>query len=627
MDSTTIPVLLVTANVGSIFEDPTEMLKMWTEEFLSTVSKLDPKFIALHCQEVGGKNYELSMKHVEHFVKLLMASNELRLFDKIRVFLDEDYSSAEHFTALGNLYFVHHSLENILIWDFKNSVFLPVQGKEIHSGNIEAVITKEKAKFPQDFFPECKWSRKGFMRTRWSLNGSVVDLVNIHLFHDASNFIAMEKYPSVYCKNRRRALQHTLQRFHNDIYGRAPYILFGDFNFRPDTDGVVKKLTSGLKTTRIQNNKNNEYSKIQFSTEDSQLVLTVGKKEFNHLDHQTVFLNGMEWLKSFDKELEAFEDTLTEYPVTFCPSYPFEEKVSHPTSYMPTRCPGWCDRVLLSKQAEQLVAEDRKVDYGLMGVGACMGDHKPVYLRLDLKQNAGTLVCCDHAPFACLPEKCQCCHTFASVEINVIDMSDCKTNFSDASPIDAKLLHEPITREMLTHDPYTPESVDSHLHSPVPELTRAPGQEKEEEEEEARRGSVSPAQLKSRLEGVLRELDPPKAMKRSTSEKVVLAGSEGGFFRDRALSEVPKGVHAKLISTDSVGSLHRLQSHHSSSDEDWFEFEESETKCIDCSQEIVKEGVTDVAVYKGKVEKKKNKRKKKHCRLCDELKCCSCAIV
>nr|CAH7752280.1 unnamed protein product [Callosobruchus chinensis] len=32
------------------------------------------------------------------------------------------------------------------------------KGKEIHSGNIEAVVTKEKAKFPQDFFPELiKW--------------------------------------------------------------------------------------------------------------------------------------------------------------------------------------------------------------------------------------------------------------------------------------------------------------------------------------------------------------------------------------------------------------------------------------------------------------------------------------
>lgn len=83
-----------------------------------------------------------------------MSSEELRLFDKIRVFLDEDYSSAEHFTvskkqlikmikdiyfimykitnfffviihntyifqALGNFYFVHESLKNVLLWDFQ----------------------------------------------------------------------------------------------------------------------------------------------------------------------------------------------------------------------------------------------------------------------------------------------------------------------------------------------------------------------------------------------------------------------------------------------------------------------------------------------------------------------------
>lgn len=31
------------------------------------------------------------------------------------------------------------------------------------------------------------------MRTRWKLTGSSFDLINIHLFHDASNFTAMEE--------------------------------------------------------------------------------------------------------------------------------------------------------------------------------------------------------------------------------------------------------------------------------------------------------------------------------------------------------------------------------------------------------------------------------------------------
>ncbi|KAJ8917854.1 hypothetical protein NQ315_010767 [Exocentrus adspersus] len=624
MGSSTIPVLLVTANVGSIFEDPVEMLKVWTEEFLSTVSKLDPKFIALHCQEVGGKNYELSMKHVEHFVKLLMTSNELRLFDKIRVFLDEDYSSAENFTALGNLYFIHKSLDNILIWDFKDSQFLPVQGTEINSGNIEGVITKEKAKFPQDFFPECKWSRKGFMRTRWSLNGTVIDLVNIHLFHDASNFVAMEPYPSVYCKNRRRALQHTLQRFHDDAYETAPFFLFGDFNFRTDTDGVIKKLTDGLKSTRVQNNKNNESTKLQYTGEDSKLILTVGKKEFNHSDHQTIFLNPTsEWLKTFDKELEVFEDALTEYPVNFPPSYPFEEKLAKATSYMQTRCPAWCDRVLLSHTAKELVCDSHTVDYGLIGINTCMGDHKPVYLRVDLRANAGTIMCCDHAPYACLPDKCRCCRLFASIKINIVDMSDyitnSRTSYANIS-VDSKLLHEPITRDMLSHDPYTPESGDSPLHSPL----------SEKESTDARRDSVSPLQLKHRLESIIkRDLrKSPKLMTRSASENVQLGFMRDNFFRNRAMSEIPKNVRARLISSDSVNSLYRLQSHHSSSDEDWFEFEnESVTDCLKVCQENTG-SLGDVSRDKKQIRiVEDDKTPRKHCRLKfkthQKLNCCA----
>lgn len=81
-------------------------------------------------------------------------------------------------------------------------------------------------------------------------------------------------------------------------------------------------------------------------------------------------------LKSFDKELEAFENTLTEFPVMFPPSYPFEEKISQATNYMQTRCPGWCDRVLLSLTAKELISDEENVEYSLMGTHTCMGDHK-----------------------------------------------------------------------------------------------------------------------------------------------------------------------------------------------------------------------------------------------------------
>ncbi|KAF5273923.1 hypothetical protein FQA39_LY01038 [Lamprigera yunnana] len=401
-------------------------------------------------------------------------------------------------------------------------------------------------------------------------------MINIHLFHDASNFVAMEEFPSVYCKNRRRALEHTLQRFHNDSYGRAPYFLFGDFNFRTDTDGVIKKLTEGLTTTRIQNHKNGDFTKLQYTNDDSQLILTIGKKEFKHSDHQSLFLQNTDtWLKKFDKELEAFENYITEFEVKFPPSYPFEENISEGTRYMLTRCPSWCDRVLLSHAAKKLVIEEGPVEYGVIGSCTCMGDHKPVYLRIDLRGNAGTFTCCSHAPYDCLPVLCHCCQLFASVTINVTDMSDYLLNTRksfDNIAVDSNFLHEPITRDMLMHEPYTPESVESH----------SPGIEKMEYIEEPlkiERNSVSPQELKTKLEDILR-IENAKSrkflMKRSTSQYITKTTSQQNNFRERSMSELPIQISkARLKYDSSVTSTSRLNSHHSSSDEDWFEFDET----------------------------------------------------
>lgn len=56
--------------------------------------------------------------------------------------------------ALGNLYFIHSSLDDCLIWDFHEKNFVSAVGQDIYTGSIEDVPLKEKSKFPQDFFPE-----------------------------------------------------------------------------------------------------------------------------------------------------------------------------------------------------------------------------------------------------------------------------------------------------------------------------------------------------------------------------------------------------------------------------------------------------------------------------------------
>ncbi|XP_017139664.1 inositol polyphosphate-5-phosphatase A isoform X1 [Drosophila miranda] len=386
-------VLLVTANVGSLFEDPEGLLQTWLHEFLSKVSYIQPKFLALHLQEVGGKTYEKSMEHVQEFIRCLCDDSVMAAYLSVHAYLDEDFKSAEHFTALGNLYFAHIDIVSLKIWNFltHNWEEQIQKDKHIYCGNIETIATKEKSKFPQNYFPECKWSRKGFMRTRWEINGTVIDLVNIHLFHDASNLVACESFPSVYCKTRRRALVHTIERFHSDEKnGSVPYFLFGDFNFRCDTDGVVKELTKNLnryraEDTRIENNK------VHYRNSIGDTVLTIGKKEFSHVDHQLKFKE--DWLKKYDRELEPLKDTLDEYPINFFPTYPFEEDPHMPMDYMSTRCPAWCDRILMSPQIKEMVVID-EWKYGMIGESACMGDHKPIYLSVRLKANKGTCRSC-----------------------------------------------------------------------------------------------------------------------------------------------------------------------------------------------------------------------------------------
>lgn len=38
----------------------------------------------------------------------------------------------------------------------------------------------------------------------------------------------------------------------------------------------------------------------------------------------------------------------------FC-SYPYSEDYTKPTQYMNTRCPAWCDRILMSHNAQDIV--------------------------------------------------------------------------------------------------------------------------------------------------------------------------------------------------------------------------------------------------------------------------------
>ena len=103
-----------------------------------------------------------------------------------------------------------------------------------------------------------------------------------------------------------------------------------------------------------------------------------------------------EWRKwtPYDMEVSDLRDRLTEYPLAFPPTYPFVEDPNAGSSYMRTRCPAWCDRVLMSHQAKTLINDqddNSAITYDVIGKDVCMGDHKPVFLRCKLKLTSNNL--------------------------------------------------------------------------------------------------------------------------------------------------------------------------------------------------------------------------------------------
>ncbi|XP_043110824.1 inositol polyphosphate-5-phosphatase A-like [Puntigrus tetrazona] len=398
-------ILLVTANVGSLFEDPENLQKTWLREFCQTVQTHRPLFVALHCQEVGGKNYEASMTHVDSFIKELLSSDVMKDFNRARVYLDKNYKSQEQFTALGCCYFIHESLKNIQQFDFKAKKFRKLLGKEVCSDALPNTAMLEKEKFPQDYFPECKWSRKGFIRTRWALADCAFDLVNIHLFHDASNLVAWEKSPSVYSGTRQKALGFVLDRITDQRFERLPYFIFGDFNFRLDSKQVIESLCSKASMQTVRSTDTNEVDKLIFreSDNDRQVVLQLEKKSFNYINQDVFRENNGKLLLEFDRELSVFKERLNELDISFPPSYPYSEDSGQGKQYMNTRCPAWCDRILMSSTAKDLLVkpenEEKSITYDNIGPNVCMGDHKPVYLYFRLstgpgKPNANKHKCC-----------------------------------------------------------------------------------------------------------------------------------------------------------------------------------------------------------------------------------------
>lgn len=387
MDSK-VSLLLITANVGSLFEDVKHILPGWTQEVHQKIASLAPKFVALHFQEIGGKVPSFASERIDLITKNLLDSQVLADYSTVLGYFDQDYQNNEKFTALGALYLVHDSLKNIAMWNYSVCGFERIKkGRQIYTDKLDSLPTIEKLKYPQRFFPQMKWSRKGYLKTKWKIAGIVINLVNIHLFHDPSNLIAMEMSPSVYVENRKNAFEYVLKSFEADP---SPCFIFGDFNFRLDTHKVIKMLSQHYSLRRTC--KDGEDKPVQVLLVDKRnqekVHLLVENSKFELEDQQQFVENNGKKLLKFDRETRYFKKWVYEFPITFPPSYPFceESKVTN-ACYVGKRCPSWCDRVLLTHSAKEIIMDSDEAKYEINGLDTCMGDHKPISLYFHVAGN------------------------------------------------------------------------------------------------------------------------------------------------------------------------------------------------------------------------------------------------
>lgn len=473
----TVNTVLVTANVGSVFEDTKRLMPIWLNQFDIFLERTRPEFVALHCQEIGGKFASGQNEYVKTFSESIKEIGNKLGYTKMVAFFDEDFECEEKYTALGCIYLVHSSITDISMYNFKIKEFVPITESIIRYGSMDNAGIVEKQKFPLEYFPTNRWSRKGYLRTRWKIKQvekgqenmeiehaectrkereisgcdmssnkipTTFDLVNVHLFHDADNLTSLRTFPSLFAKCRERALKYTLDQINrkenttsiNDIFP-VPFFIFGDFNFRLNAKKAVDTLMNDIKQSKENSpsrrtNQNCDKNKSCYSVQDihsdgedlilykkqnlsEDIILSVGRKEFKlNKDQFNIF--GEQWKvwKNCDFETVSIKDFVVEYPLSFPPTYPFEENLDLGdigTQYMETRCPAWCDRILVSRLAERnllslhhnkssfhgdehdtesrsMLNLDEGIEYNVIGSDVCMGDHKPVYLKFSLKYGA-----------------------------------------------------------------------------------------------------------------------------------------------------------------------------------------------------------------------------------------------
>uniref|UniRef100_A0A5K3FP88 inositol-polyphosphate 5-phosphatase n=1 Tax=Mesocestoides corti TaxID=53468 RepID=A0A5K3FP88_MESCO len=189
-------------------------------------------------------------------------------------------------------------------------------------------------------------SLKGALRSRWLFFGKyALDLLNVHLINEKDNISSIRRFPTTTLEARKRNLAMELLR-----------------------ECKIDKYVDDAKV-------------VIRDTKEDVTLLSVGRKFFHlGLLLKQHFMQNLETIRQFDEEPFAFSSDLHELPVMFPPTYPFDDLTNE---FSGSRCPAWCDRIFLSKSAMALLPIETS-EYNSIRCEVSTGDHKPVYLRLDL---------------------------------------------------------------------------------------------------------------------------------------------------------------------------------------------------------------------------------------------------
>lgn len=419
--------VLVTANVGSIFE-VAELMPGWVAAVSKAIVKQGPvRVVAVHFQEVGGKAMGTSVPEIKRLLKLLKASPGFKGLSRVAGYMDTDADNKTGFTALGALFFVSAAILSVERWNFSSQRFVklkPSANAVIIEGDSPFV---RKNKFQKGEFGWVKKSRKGFLHSRWRLEGCEVNFVCVHLFHDDSNLVAAATtaMPSRYAQSRAAALKYTLAETVPVGYrgGRSPTndgrprkrariegnaaaaaansedealqgsvplsFYFGDLNSRLSLGDALREMCDGARPELARKGAGHrddpEIERRYMPRHGKEPLVVVNKKSFA-MSEPNKWLDEVDRVLQFDRELAAFTE-LREFPITFSPTYPFSEGTNaaeHARMFLGKRAPAWCDRVLMTEGTLEVVQAAGGGVYDSVGVDACMGDHKPVLLSFNL---------------------------------------------------------------------------------------------------------------------------------------------------------------------------------------------------------------------------------------------------